>query len=335
MNIGSLCTGYGGLDMALDGDTVWVSDIDKHAAKLLAHRFPTVPNLGDLTAVDWEAVEPVDIITAGYPCQPFSHAGKREGQNDERHIWPHIANAVRVLRPRYAVFENVAGHVSLGLATVLGDLAAIGFDAEWTTVRASDVGAPHRRERVFILAVNRDTNGGIGDGWRTSLVHVRSELDKQASPQPTRTDRPPTNTQSDGRDKGWLESTRLKGRSDVTERGILASPNTEGNEQREPANALAVRGESGNGVWGNYFPAIQRWEHTIGCPAPNPTTTSGTGRTVLDPRFVEWMMGLPAGWVTDVPGISRTGQLHLLGNGVVPQQAQQALAILADQAVAA
>ena len=84
MNIGSLCTGYGGLDMALDGDTVWVSDIDKHAAKLLEHRFPTVPNLGDLTAVDWEAVEPVDIITAGYPCQPFSHAGKR-GQSGVRH----------------------------------------------------------------------------------------------------------------------------------------------------------------------------------------------------------------------------------------------------------
>lgn len=313
MNIGSLCTGYGGLDMALDGDTVWVSDIDKHAAKLLAHRFPTVPNLGDLTAVDWEAVEPVDIITAGYPCQPFSHAGKREGQNDERHIWPHIANAIRVLRPRYAFFENVAGHVSLGLADVLADLAEAGFDAEWTTVRASDVGAPHRRERLFILATDapRDPRRILnGDGLS------------------------PTDADQPGR-----EGAEPAQRSDVSTWGDYgpAGPpaDTEINEQREPIDRGQVRAEPWDGTWGDYQPAITQWEHVTGRAAPAPTTTGTTGRAVLNPPFVEWMMGLPAGWVTDVPGISRTGQLHLLGNGVVPQQAAHALAILTDQAVAA
>lgn len=313
MNIGSLCTGYGGLDMALDGDTVWVSDIDKHAAKLLAHRFPTVPNLGDLTAVDWEAVEPVDIITAGYPCQPFSHAGKREGQNDERHIWPHIANAIRVLRPGHVFLENVAGHVSLGLADVLADLAEAGFDAEWTTVRASDVGAPHRRERLFILATDapRDPRRILnGDGLS------------------------PTDADQPGR-----EGAEPAQRSDVSTWGDYgpAGPpaDTEINEQREPIDRGQVRAEPWDGTWGDYQPAITQWEHVTGRAAPAPTTTGTTGRAVLNPPFVEWMMGLPAGWVTDVPGISRTGQLHLLGNGVVPQQAAHALAILTDQAVAA
>lgn len=313
MNIGSLCTGYGGLDMALDGDTVWVSDIDKHAAKLLAHRFPTVPNLGDLTAVDWEAVEPVDIITAGYPCQPFSVAGRRKGTNDERHIWPHIANAIRVLRPRYAFFENVAGHVSLGLADVLADLAEAGFDAEWTTVRASDVGAPHRRERLFILATDapRDPRRILnGDGLS------------------------PTDADQPGR-----EGAEPAQRSDVSTWGDYgpAGPpaDTEINEQREPIDRGQVRAEPWDGTWGDYQPAITQWEHVTGRAAPAPTTTGTTGRAVLNPQFVEWMMGLPAGWVTDVPGISRTGQLHLLGNGVVPQQAAHALAILTDQAVAA
>jgi len=313
VKIGSLCTGYGGLDMALNGDTVWVSDIDKHAAKLLAHRFPTVPNLGDLTAVDWEAVEPVDIITAGYPCQPFSHAGKREGQNDERHIWPHIANAIRVLRPGHVFLENVAGHLSLGLGDVLADLAEAGFDAEWTTVRASDVGAPHRRERLFILATDapRDPRRILnGDGLS------------------------PTDADQPGR-----EGAEPAQRSDVSTWGDYgpAGPpaDTEINEQREPIDRGQVRAEPWDGTWGDYQPAITQWEHVIGRPAPEPTTTGNTGRAVLNPQFVEWMMGLPAGWVTDVPGISRTGQLHLLGNGVVPQQAAHALAILADQAVAA
>jgi len=331
MKIGSLCTGYGGLDMALDGETVWVSDIDKHARTLLAHRFPDIPNLGDLTAIDWATVEPVDVLTAGYPCQPFSHAGKREGLNDERHIWPHIANAIRVLRPGHVFLENVAGHLSLGLGDVLADLAKAGYDTEWVCVRASDVGAPHRRERLFILAVNRDTNGGIGDGWRTSLVHVRSELDKQASPQPTRTDRPPTNTQSDGRAERWAEpAPRQRGQgASVGGPTLPADPDQSGRQRAESARRPDVP------TWGDYGPAVHRWEHILGRPAPAPTAPNRTGDQRLNPQFVEWMMGLPAGWVTDVPGISRNGQLHLLGNGVVPQQAAHALAILADQAVAA
>ena len=309
MNIGSLCTGYGGLDMAIDGDTVWVSDIDKHAAKLLAHRFPTVPNLGDLTAVDWESVEPVDILTAGYPCQPFSHAGKREGQNDERHIWPHIANAIRVLRPGFVFLENVAGHLSLGFGDVLGDLAEAGYDAQWTSVRASDVGAPHRRERVFILAVRH-----AGHDARSAEYGKQTNEPRKASGSIQST-----------KDLVSDDSNGINGINGKESRH--GGPGTGDEGRREPL----VHGWTN---WGDYFPAIERWERTIGRPAPSPTMDSGN-RPVLNPAFVEWMMGLPAGWVTDVPGISRTGQLHLLGNGVVPQQARAALSALTAMAVAA
>lgn len=154
--IGSMFSGYGGLDLAVAAryraQVVWHVDNDKAACRVLAARWPGVPNLGDVTEVDWATVPPVDILTAGYPCQPFSQAGKRRGTDDPRHLWPHVADAVRHLRPRIVVLENVARHLRDGFSIVLADLAALGFDAEWGLVRASDAGAPHRRERLWVVA---------------------------------------------------------------------------------------------------------------------------------------------------------------------------------------
>ena len=156
MKIGSLCTGYGGLDLAVEAHfnakTIWCSEYDKHASKIIEERFPGVPNYGDLTKIDWAKVPKVDIITAGYPCQPFSQAGKRKGTEDERHLFPYILEGVRYLRPKLAIFENVRGHLTLGFDTVLRDLASIGYDAKWSIVRASEAGAPHQRARLFIVA---------------------------------------------------------------------------------------------------------------------------------------------------------------------------------------
>jgi DNA (cytosine-5)-methyltransferase 1 len=153
---GSLCSGAGGLDLAVHavtgGELAWVADPDPGAAAILAHRFSSVPNLGDITAVDWGSVEPVDALTAGFPCQPFSAAGRRMGTEDKRHLWPHVAEAIGALRPGTVVLENVQGHLTLGFDTVLADLAALGYDAEWVTVTASAAGACHRRARLFILA---------------------------------------------------------------------------------------------------------------------------------------------------------------------------------------
>ena len=164
MRIGSLFSGTGALDMAVEAvfpgaGPAWFCEWDDAPSKILAHHWPDVPNLRDVTQVDWAQVEPVDIISGGYPCQPFSTQGQRKGTNDERHLWPYVREAVRVLRPRFVVLENVAGHRSLGFDRVLGDLAEDGLHVRWTSVRASDIGAPHRRERLFILAYPADARG--------------------------------------------------------------------------------------------------------------------------------------------------------------------------------
>lgn len=159
--IGSLCTGYGGLDMgavtALGGGRIaWVADPDPHVGAVLAARLSGVPNLGDIRQVDWSAVEPVDVITAGFPCQDISSAGRRAGIRHGRRsaLWHDVARAVDSLRPGLVIVENVAAlrWKGGGLDVVLGDLTMAGYDCAWNSVRASDIGAPHRRESVFVLA---------------------------------------------------------------------------------------------------------------------------------------------------------------------------------------
>lgn len=157
--VGSLFTGYGGLDMAVceffPGATVsWYSELDKHACTVLAAHHPDVPNLGDITEVDWNEVPRVNILTGGFPCQDISHAGKGAGleEGTRSGLWFRMADAVRVLRPDLVVVENVRALTRRGLDRVLGDLADLGFDAEWCCVRASDAAAPHRRERIFLTA---------------------------------------------------------------------------------------------------------------------------------------------------------------------------------------
>lgn len=200
LKIGSLFTGYSGLDMAVerlfDAKTVWVSDIEKGPSRLLAHHYPDTPNLGDITKINWADVEPVDIITGGSPCQDVSQAGARKGMSEgtRSNLWVAMRGAVSALRPRYVVWENVRGalsaradsdmgwaegllddrpaeriptqekdHALRALGRVLGDLADLGYDASWATVPASAVGAPHKRERVFVLAWDQDAPHAPGE----------------------------------------------------------------------------------------------------------------------------------------------------------------------------
>ena len=127
-------------------------EIDQFCQKVLAKHWPGVPCYPDLKTLKGDEVENIDIIAAGFPCQPFSLAGSRGGDKDPRHLWPEVARIIRTVRPRYVLLENVPGHLSLGFGRVLGDLAKIGYDAEWQCIQAADVGAAHRRERVFIVA---------------------------------------------------------------------------------------------------------------------------------------------------------------------------------------
>jgi DNA (cytosine-5)-methyltransferase 1 len=181
MKIGSLFSGYGGLDLAVSkvtgAEVAWHCEWEDAPSKVLEAHFPGVPNYRDVSKVDWEAVEPVEILTGGFPCQDLSLAGKRKGlqEGTRSGLWSEFYKAITIIKPKLVVIENVRGLLSAkadsgmeygtevmdklkgqpalrALGAVLGDLAEIGYDAKWTGVRASDAGAAHQRFRVFVVA---------------------------------------------------------------------------------------------------------------------------------------------------------------------------------------
>jgi DNA (cytosine-5)-methyltransferase 1 len=181
MKIGSLFSGYGGLDLAVmnvtGAEVAWHCEWEDAPSAILEKNFPGVPNFKDVTKVDWASIEPVDILTGGFPCQDLSLAGKRAGMKDGTRsgLWSEFYKAIDIIRPKLVVIENVRGLLSAkadngveyseedlatlngqppirALGAVLGDLADIGYDAKWTGIRAADAGAPHNRFRVFIIA---------------------------------------------------------------------------------------------------------------------------------------------------------------------------------------
>ena len=187
MRFGSLFSGIGGIDLGLEraGMTcAWQSEIEPYACRVLAKHWPAIPNLGDIRGIDWTTVGTVDVVAGGYPCQPFSVAGRRAGADDERHLWPMFADCIRVVRPRYAMLENVSGHLSLGFGDVQADLATLGYDSRWDCIPAAAVGAPHLRDRIFVVATRRpsmDTNSdseprrpehGIASAWPSPMANT-------------------------------------------------------------------------------------------------------------------------------------------------------------------
>src|SRR5262249_25050190 len=131
----------------------WQVEVDPYCLAVLRKHWPDVPKYGDIRALTGDELEPVDLICGGFPCQPVSLAGRRRGAADERWLWPEFARLLRVLRPRFALLENVPGLLAGGgMAEGRGDMAALGFDAEWDCIPAAAVGAPHLRYRVFIVA---------------------------------------------------------------------------------------------------------------------------------------------------------------------------------------
>ena len=333
--IGELFAGYGGLGMgvqaALGGRLAWVSDIDAPAA-ILAHRFPDVPNLGDITAVDWATVPRVNILTGGSPCQDISNAGAMAGMVDgtRSNLWVAMRTAIEQLSPDLVVWENVGGALNAGAASdvepcpgcmggpagvhmralgrVLGDLASLGFDAEWVCVRATDAGAPHKRFRVFVVAWPTAHSGGLRwlswrghgaipthRGWTSPDLARRPCVPLELLPTHTIADLLPTPAVNDMGDN-------------KTAKRLHRDP-----DQPTP--------------WGVYEPAVQRWAD-LTRPAPTPVELGRKGNLRLAAAFPEWMMGLPEGWVTDVPGLTRTDMLKACGNGVVPQQAHLAIETL-------
>lgn len=471
LRYGALFAGYGGLEIGaqsvLGGELAWYSEYEppsaknprpsQAAARIMAYHHPGVPNLGDITQIDWRAVPPVDVLTGGSPCQDVSTSGKRVGMRagTRSGLWASMCEAIEILRPQLVVWENVQGVLSSeadsamepcpgcvgdgddgpvlrALGRVLGDLAGLGYDAWWCGLRAADVGAPHARYRVFVFAAPADTedvghergrgtwpgrtgpeNGGEapadadGDGLvRLGRVDTgERDPDGRDREDPSRDDGEPTAREEemthawaqgrpgeelrDVRDSPFSQEVRqweARGPQCVPEEDALLSdvrehesrtsikgriplegkatpwdimiplwsdggasrspcrpePHEQRSEQRSdpvrlvPSPPPLVGGQAeahagsckvnGNGCsqWGIYAQAVHRWEIRLGRLAPPPTEVGPKGARRLSALAVEWLMGLPAGHVTGVPGISRNDQLKALGNGVVPEQAAAA-----------
>lgn len=409
LTTGSIFSGYAGLDMAVNAhfgsETAWFVEKDAAPARILAHHWPDVPNHGDITAIDWAQVEPVDILTGGFPCQDVSAAGRRAGlmHGTRTGLFHNVIEAIDTLRPGHVVLENVTGLLSAdgepwtpeltkmhdeaydsrtiktlnliertggyawgrkwnaaeiaglvrrhkralarfnaarrrlvqrAIGTVVGELAAIGYDAQWTTIAAADVGGCHRRERVFILATPADAERGGRDGRASDAIgqsvgRASAAGSGEGGSGGKSVALLPTPRATDGAKGGPNQrgsSGDLMLPSAVT---LLPTPRT------SDTNGPGAHGDGGLDLrtavvqWGDYEPAIRRAELACGRPAPSPTEPNRNGNPRLSSRFAEWMMLLPDGWVTDPSiGLSRNEQLKAIGNGVVPAQAYAALGIL-------
>ena len=287
LSVGALCAGYGGIEIGLSNlietEMKWFADIDQSSSKVIKKHFGDIPNLGDITEIATTREKPFevpecDIVTAGFPCQPVSLAGARKGVKDERWLIEDVCRVASVAKAKWLILENVAGILTANNGNAMGrvcaEMAFYGFNKwEWLTLRASDIGACHRRERWFCVATNTDSERSQGQ-------HARNRLSKASKT----ADSPGSNYVGDS--PGRL------------------------------------------GKYKEYETGIRRWELVSGRLVPDILLYKhANGSTKVNPLFVEWMMGLPLGWVTDVD-LSYTAKLELLGNGVVPQQATLAITTL-------
>lgn len=350
LRIGSLFSGYGGLDLAVEhvfnAKTVWFSELNEPVARVFSHHWPGAPNLGDITTIDWSRVEPVDILIGGFPCQDVSTVGKRAGlaPGTRSGLWAHMAVAIDALQPEWVVIENVRGLLSspairppsegddhdrrnpddatpdgatlrgmepdpwhLGdnaarplraLGAVLGDLADLRLDARWIGLPASLVGAPHQRFRIFALA-RRTVPHPAGDGL------IARRRDSRPGASETRDDR------------AVAPDHRLR----APRTGWLTEQESRVGDAVVPDRRTVQR-------WGRYADAIARWEHITGRPAPAPALLTDADGPRPAPAFVEWLMSLPTGWVTDTDQLTQNQQITALGNGVLPLHAVAALRTL-------
>ncbi len=361
LKVGSLCTGVGGIELGLeltglDFEVSWYAEVEPALVPYLAERHgPDVPNIGDITAVDWASVGPVDLLVGGIPCQPTSAAGRRLGEADPRWLWPHARTAIDTLCPARFLLENVRGLVSFDKGklwqSMLDDLSQLGYDTRWLTLGACAVGLAHHRHRVFLLAeqsgphgilpqrldveecgarrgttlptptASERTGAGVatsgGNNLRTAvtLLPTPTATDAKGSRNATASRSPSARPAHGGEtltDAFWLLLPTLRA-SDGTKGG----PNQMG-RRGDLALPSAVQPER----WGRFAQAVERHAQAIGAQPPDPTEPNRNGAPRLRPAFAEWMMGLPAGHVTN--SLDRSPALKALGNGVVPQQLAQA-----------
>jgi DNA (cytosine-5)-methyltransferase 1 len=351
----SLCAGYGGIDLGLHRcipnlRTIAYSEIEAFACELLLARMEggqidAAPIWPDLKSFPWSDLrDRVDILSGGYPCQPFSSAGKRLGREDPRHLWPYIADGISILRPRLCFFENVEGHISLGLREVIEHLGELGYSATWGIFSAAECGAPHQRKRVFILAHRNGERGQLSD-WRQQPAEQVPKRDGAAGRDvwPSRPGQPQfgwepprvvgnaSNWQDDGResrDLGQETSGREGGNDaiDCSSQGV--------------GNASQLQRDGGD----NYRRGDQQSQERNGSRqfSRQPRDANDDDRNCNAWRQTQSALGRdsdgPAGGMDYaqlcVAGDSRVDELRLLGNGVVPAVAERAFVTLLDELLA-
>jgi len=159
-----LFSGIGGFSLGLEAtggfETKAFCDIEEYPRQVLQKHWPHVKQYEDIKELNYErlkadGIDSIDIITGGYPCQPFSIAGRQKGEQDPRHLWPEYFRLVKELRPTWVIGENVSGHIKLGLDTVISDLESEDYSVRPFSISASSIGANHQRERIWILAHSR------------------------------------------------------------------------------------------------------------------------------------------------------------------------------------
>ena len=306
----SLYTGGGGLDLAFRRENpaarcILYVERDIEASALLADHIETglmdaAPIWSDSSTLDCRPFAgKVDWVIGGFPCQPWSFAGKRSTTDDSRWLWPHIERIIREVRPRGLFLENVPGLVRGGLELVLRGLAESGFDAEWGSLKASEVGASHRRERLFILAYRNDSG----------IPALRHEAEREGSENSEKgKDRSQREPGRHGEELAYSVSERSQG-------GIFQRGN--GQEGWQVTNGLITSGDRTVGAFPPGPDDRERWAEILTeRPELSPATAKHPVRRVDD--------GSP-------PELARTAQLRILGNGVVPQQAAVAFRLLKER----
>ena len=190
-----LFSGLGGFSLGLEAtggfETVAFCDIEKFSRKVLKKHWPNVKQYKDIKELTYEQIKkdtlaPIDIITGGYPCQPFSIAGSQRGEKDTRHLWPDMFRIVKECKPTWVIGENVSGHIKLGLDTVLQDLESEGYSVRAFSISASSIGANHQRERVWIIAHSnmentRQHGRRIESTWNTESIGPRTSEETERS----------------------------------------------------------------------------------------------------------------------------------------------------------
>lgn len=342
ITIVEMCAGYGGIGLGLRrifGEklrTIAYSEIEAAPIELLLTRMEEgqldeAPIWSDLKSFPWQDLNGlVSILVAGYPCQPFSAAGNRKGEDDPRHLFPYIREGIRKMRPTLCFFENVEGHLSLGLEQVIGDLEELGYESAFCLCSASEVGLPHKRKRVFILSYDKSQRvEGLWADWiQESYAYARKALSLRGGEADCSSPARPDQSQY------WWEPPRVLGDSkhngsfgNKVSRNDIQTGNGDPQGQEVPVESAGASGSNDlKDLSVNEFGEIQ---YQFGFDEAGVSS-----RSEAQPSLCGGTHG-SADWMDYVNLCksyhNREIELKLLGNGVCPLQAERAYHILISE----